>query len=89
MKHERIVCAAMKMEDGLVVTGIRHFSTEMRETLRRIYGDDYHLKVKEQGFVNQRGTFLSRKIAWIIAKNADQIIAEVSSPGTLYSENLY
>lgn len=44
----RIVCAAMKMKDGSLVLGIRHYSPEMRETLRRIYGSDqYKLQVAE------------------------------------------
>ena len=79
----------MKMKDGLIVPGIRHFSSEMREVLRRIYGEKYHLQVEEQGFVNQLGEFLSRQEAWIIAEQNNQIIRSVSTRGTLYSENLY
>ena len=84
-----IVSAAMKMDDGLVVTGIRHYSPEMRLVLRRIYGDGYHLKVEDQGFVDQLGNYLTREEAWVIAKQNGQIRYEVSVPGTLFSENLY
>lgn len=84
-----IVCAAMLMKDELVVTGVRHFSPEMRLLLRIIYGDKYYLQVKEQGFIDNKGEFLSREEAWRVAELAGQIRKEVSSPGTLYSENLY
>lgn len=79
----------MLMEDGLIVPGVRHFSPDMRAVLKRIYGDSYHLKVKEEGFIDIRGHFLTREDAWFRAKVTEQIIYEVSTPGTLYSENLY
>ncbi len=86
---QRVVCAAMLMQDGEIVTGIRHYSPEMRKTLLRLYGVGYHLKVKDQGFVNQCGEFLTREQAWWIATEQGQIRKQVSSPGELYSENLY
>lgn len=30
MSSPRIVCAAMRMDDGLIVTGVRHYSPDMR-----------------------------------------------------------
>lgn len=85
----RIVSAAMLMEDGLIVPGVRHFSPDMRAVLHRIYGDGYHLKVKEQGFIDAKGNFVDRNEAWLTALAYDQIREQVSTPGTLYSENLY
>lgn len=98
----RIVSAAMLMNDGLIVPGARHFSPDMRAVLYRIYGDGYHRHVKEQGFIDSHGTFLSRKQAWIRADQNGQIClydpvgeARISQPansGThkvLFSENLY
>ena len=96
----RIVCAAMLMDDDHIVLGVRHFSPDMRATLRRLYGTGfkllgvwvikpYHLRVIEQGFVDQFGTFHDRKAAWTIAQAAGQIREVVSTPGTLYSECLY
>src|SRR4051812_35728606 len=96
----RIVSAAMLMDDGMVVPGVRHFSPDMRETLRRIYGSGikvfgvwlkkpYHLRVQQQGFIDAEGAFLSREYAWSIAKENRQIVKQCSTPGTLYSENLY
>lgn len=89
MNEPRVVCAAMLMDDNHVVTGVRHYSPEMRETLKRAYGEDYHKRVRLQGFVNQRGEFMNRLTAWKVAEAAGQIRHQVSSPGILYSENLY
>jgi hypothetical protein len=89
MTNSRIVCAAMLMDDGLIVPGIRHYSPEMREILKLLYGKGYHLRVKEQGFVDQMGNFLDRKNAWIVAERSGQILKDCSVSGTLFSENLY
>lgn len=110
----RVVSAAMLMDDGLIVTGIRHFSPEMRKVLRRLYPcswiaqklrlkKPYHMRVVEQGFVDQYGTFLSREEAWKIADREGQIFlydpagngklipraANQGDEGILFSENLY
>jgi hypothetical protein len=86
----RIVCAAMLMKDGLVVTGARHFSPEMRLVLHRIYGDGYHLKVQQQGFINQYGDFLGREEALVIARKQGQVRKEVGGGNDeLFSEMLY
>lgn len=100
--NPRIVCAAMLMENGDIVAGIRHFSPEMRAIMLKAYGEKYHLKVKEQGFVDQFGKFYDRKEAWIIADTNGQIIrptgweenpnprkANIGDKGILFSENLY
>lgn len=88
--ESRVVCAAMLMDDNEIVTGVRHFSPEMRITLKRIYGDKYHLQVKEQGFIDQFGNFLSRSEALEIAKKQNQIRRRCGGGDTkLYSENLY
>lgn len=84
-----IICAAMLMQDGIIVPGVRHFSPDMRKVLHKMYGDGYHLRVIEQGFINAKGNFLNRKEAWIVAESTKQIKFNVSNPGTLYSENLY
>lgn len=96
----RIVSAAMLMDDGSVVMGIRHFSSDMRAVLRRLYGTGfklfgcwltkpYHLRVSDQGFVDQFGTFHDREAAWTIAQAAGQIRQVTGQVGTLYSEDLY
>ena len=93
-KNQRVVCAAYKMEDGLIVTGIRHYSPEMRAIMERIYGEGYHLKVDRNfhngGFVDQYGTYLTREEAWVIAERNRQIIKDHDKCiGTLYSEHIY
>lgn len=85
----RIVCAAMRMKDGLIVAGVRHYSPDMRVTLGRLYPGKYHLQVSEQGFIDSKGEFLDRETAWVRAQITGQIRKDVSVPGTLYSENLY
>lgn len=88
-----VVCAAVKLPDGFVVVGIRHFSPDMRASLAKMFGDDWHQTVKaagkEQGFVDQWGVFMDREEAWKVAEAANQIRFNVSCEGTLYSENLY
>ena len=99
----RVVSAAMLMQDGLIVPGVRHFSPDMRAVLHRIYGDGYHLKVKTQGFIDTHGNFLDRQEAWKRADQNGQIElyhptghgrripqpANQNGNGTLFSENLY
>ena len=99
----RVVSAAMLMDDGLIVTGVRHFSPDMRAILIRIYGDKYHLRVKHQGFIDSHGNFLARDEAWVRADQNGQIFTydptgkgvlirekkNQGTQGTLFSENLY
>lgn len=84
----RIVCAALKNEDGDIVLCIRHYDHFSRDSLS-ISPDD----VVEQGFVDKNGRFLTRTEAWKVAEEAGQIIRRVggdtANAGTLYSENLY
>lgn len=87
--QQLIVCAAMQMDDDHIITGVRHFSPDMRATMLKAYGEGYHLRVKEQGFIDQYGHFLDRRSAWKVAESMGQIRRIVSEPGTLYSENLY
>jgi len=84
-----VVCAAMKMLDGHIVTGVRHYSSEMRQTLLLAYGSGYFRLVVDQGFIDQNGYFLTREEAWKIAEASGQIRREVATHGVLYSENLY
>ena len=99
----RIVCAAMLMDDENIIVGTRHFSPLMRLTMEKIYGKNYHKRVKKQGFIDQYENFLSRSEAWIVAAKQKQIIRPTGfetvaekqpewiekEQGTLFSENLY
>lgn len=87
MKEEyiRIVCAAMLMDDGHIVTGVRHFSPDMRATMARLYGKGlrifnkwwlkpYHMHVVKQGFIDNMGQFHDRESAAKIADARGQIM---------------
>lgn len=84
-----IVCAAMLMHDGRIVTGVRHFSPDMRSVLFALYGEPYHILVKDQGFIDNRGKFLDREEALKVAKEYGQIRRECGTTRELFSENLY
>lgn len=88
----RIVCAAIRAENGDVIVGIRHYSTDMHYQIRNRpdghrfenrFGDD-------QGFVNTWGEYLTRKEAYAVALALGQIIRPEACTGeVLYSEGLY
>lgn len=88
---QRVVCAAIMSYDGDIVLGIRHFSPDMRKQLDLRVDKAKFLSHNDvqQGFVDQWGNFLTREEAWIIADRQGQIVRDVSTPGELFSENLY
>lgn len=89
----RIVCAAMQNKHGRIITGVRHFDGLMHTQINFSKDDWEDHGDIVQGFVDQKGIFLTRTEAWPIAKEAGQIIRRVGGDdrngGTLYSENLY
>ena len=85
----RVVCAANRNPKTLdMILGARHFDQLMREAVGARLGS-----YTEQGFIDQRGEFMSRTEAWVVAAAAGQIIrrcgGDDADGGTLYSENLY
>lgn len=91
MNNQRIVCAAIKMKDGTVICGPRHFDDIMRNQLMRnqlVWNPEWNRA--EQGFVNQYGVFLTREKAYQIAEKNGQIIRDIGYKGNkLFSEHLY
>lgn len=88
----RIVCAAIRADDGSILVGIRHYSSDMiSQLMARNDAEKFKNKSgKAQGFVDQRGNFYTREQAWGVAFRANQIVREVEGCfGKLYSENLY
>ncbi len=88
--QRRIVCAANRDRDGLVIVGVRHWDAFMHaQADSQPWVAGHH----EQGFIDQFGVFMSRTEAWRVASAAGQIIRRVGGDnadgGTLYSENLY
>lgn len=90
---KRIVCAAIKNSKGRIIVGARHYDGIMHTALNyctdRADWEDHSQIV--QGFIDQRGNFLTREEAFIIATENNQIIRKCGSEhtGRLYSENLY
>lgn len=94
--ERRVVCAAIRADDGSILTGIRHYSKDMvqqiearkdgRKFIHRLDGD--------QGFIDQHGLFMSREEAYKVAEAAGQLRYPghcgqgVDGP-KLYSEGLY
>lgn len=85
-----IVCAANRLrESGRIVCGARHFDAIMRAQMVASEGIDVW-KRSEQGFIDQFGTFRTRKEAHTIATKNSQIRRRCGGDdGHLYSENLY
>lgn len=89
--HRRIVCAAAKLDDAIIVSP-RHFDPTMHEALRvrsfKYPHENWHNSI--QGFVDQQGIFLTREEALVVAKAANQIVRRVGGDQfRLYSENMY
>ena len=86
----RVVCAAIRCDDGFIVSGVRHFSPDMRETMRRVYGEKYWEHEVEQGFIDQKGVFLTRTEAFILARENGQCPhLPKTGAASLFSEDLY
>jgi hypothetical protein len=87
----RIVCAAIrhKEEPNLIIAGVRHYDSIMRSQVERSGGSKYWLGC-EQGFLDNKGNFLTREQAHIIALQTQQIIYRCGGDKEcLFSENLY
>lgn len=87
----RIVCAAIRHSGtGLVVCGARHFDDVMHGQLMALDGLGMTDEWDEQGFIDQRGNFLTREEAFAVASAAGQIMRRCGGDdGRLFSENLY
>ena len=90
---KRIVCAAIRNAKGRIITGARHYDGTMHTTLN--YCTDFadwqdHSQIT-QGFIDQKGNFLTREEAFEVAAGNGQIIRICGSEDKrrLYSENLY
>jgi hypothetical protein len=89
----RIVAAANKYDCGFIAVGARHWDVRMRQQILLAREHGRAVGDEEQGFIDQRGQFLSRTEAWKVAEAAEQIRfrcgGDERDGGTLYSENLY
>jgi len=92
----RVVCAAIRAADGDVLLGVRHYSTDMHAQIhaRRDGAKFCHRLDEDQGFVDQRGEYMTREEAYRVAAAAGQIAyPDACGRGLdgpkLYSEGLY
>lgn len=88
----RVVCAAIRAEDGDLLIGIRHYSTDMHAQMHaRADGAKFcHRHGDDQGFVDQHGRYMTRREAFAVASAARQITdPDACQRGELYSEGLY
>ena len=88
----RVVCAALRAEDGSLLLGVRHYSADMHALIDAL-PDGYkfcHRSGDDQGFVDQRGQYMTRREAWNVAEAAGQVRRQgYDGEGVLYSEDLY
>jgi hypothetical protein len=86
----RIVCAANLYNDGTLIIGARHFDRIMHQTMALIPNKEFKKLGHQQGFIDKFGDFKTRQEAFLIAKDAGQIIQRCGGDdGKLFSENLY
>jgi len=83
----KIVCAALKYEDGLVVVGPRHYDL----TMRRFIDKQHQNMAPVEGFIDQYGNFHDRYAALDIVRETGQSLDHKRnrSRTELYSEGLY
>ena len=90
----RIVCAALRADDGEILLGTRHYSADMHRAISlRTDGIKFkHRHGNNQGFVDAKGNYLNRQDAYLVALKTNQILFDIDNATankTLYSENLY
>ena len=88
-KLKRIVCAAVRNREGLIICGARHNDVVMRQQMNSSKSN-WNKGIVEQGFIDTWGNFLTREQAWSNATENNQILRRCGGDeGRLYSENLY
>lgn len=88
LSRRRVVCAACRDADGLIVAGARHFDGVMHAQIAAMRKRQ-SFRGAEQGFIDQFGLFLTREEAFEVAERQGQLLNPPTIPGTLFSEDLY
>lgn len=96
-KVKLVIVSAANRYGGIILCAPRHSGPAMFQNIMAFGGMVFlHNwagdKNCEQGFVDQYGTFHTREEAYVIAKRNKQIISNKgrgTTPGTLFSEDLY
>ena len=87
--ERRVVCAAIRNDDGHIICGARHYDGIMHFQILSSK-ENWRKDTVEQGFIDQDGIFLTREEAFLIATERGQIQRRVGGDsGKLFSENLY
>lgn len=92
VKTRVVVMAANRYSNGTMLVGLRHWDANMAAQWEALSAAGLlpNEPDPEQGFLDNRGRFLTRRRAWIVAERAGQIIRTPGDKvGYLYSENLY
>jgi len=91
MRKRFVVCAAIKFDSGIVLTGARHWDKWMH-AMADIVGEERLGMQTEDGFIDNMGNFLTRDEAKNLVIDLNQAnvdFDELSRRGTLFSEELY
>lgn len=86
--RQRVVSAAMRdTTDDLIVASPRHFDSICHPIVEALERQGHNW---EQGFIDQKGRFLTREQAYEVAMLADQVLRRVGGDEEkLFSENIY
>ena len=87
-EYKRVVVCAANLVEGTIVCGVRHWDGIMCDVVDiKGLNDIEHI----QGFVDNYGNFLTRKEAYLVAKEAGQLGPEHMGyeDSLLFSEDLY
>lgn len=85
----KIICAANKLPNGVMLVGARHWDTIMRAQFRAMGGTNAPHSEIQQGFIDQRGNFYTRNQALKLCIKNGQIEKGKFSDTELFSEDLY
>lgn len=94
-KQRRVVCAANRHPfNRTIAIGARHYDPLMHSQIRAFAGgnkdEQQAWRMADQGFVDQRGVFMNRREAFLVAVAAGQILyGPHLSGGELDSSDLY
>lgn len=90
--ERRVVCAAIRAENGDFILGVRHYDEVMGKQIdARPDGEKFMNRTGgDQGFVDNYGVYMIRRQAYDVALKAGQIIRPECVGGEgLFSEALY
>lgn len=103
-QNEYILCAAIHYDDGeinikrrcknypetgIVICGFRHADVIGILPTNNSMRDDGKEYKCTQGFITNKGRFVDREEAYLIAKEANQLLRDIEGKTILFSEDIY